>query len=196
MAGRVGKVKLYHFEACPYCEKVRSALKLMDLRVESMEIDPSDRSVVKALSGQEKVPVLVDGEVVIHDSTRILRYLIQAYGGGRFLPDEPRARGVAWVLEEYVDEALIPLLSRSMRHVDPDGKPLDEPGKAALRAELAHHFEALESILSDGEYALGSRVTLPDIALHAALSRLELYSPRGIPPDYPRLKAWYDRMRG
>ena len=189
-------MKLYHFEACPYCEKVRSALKLMDLRFESVAIDPSDRSVVKALSGQEKVPILVDGEVVIHDSTRILRYLVQAYGGGRFLPDEPRARGVAWVLEEYVDEALIPLLSRSMRHVDEAGKPLDDAGKAALRAELAHHFEALEGMLSGDEYTLGGRVTLPDIALHAALSRLELYSPRGIPPDYPRLRAWYGRMRG
>src|SRR2546426_599753 len=102
-------LKLYHFEACPYCEKVRSVLRRMDLRFESVEIDPADRSAVKAVSGQEKVPVLADGDMVVHDSTRILRYLVRTYGGGRFLPDDAHSRGLMWILDDYVDEALIPL---------------------------------------------------------------------------------------
>ena len=117
-------LKLYHFEACPYCEKVRYAMRRLDLRYESAEIDPSDRSAVKAVSGQEKVPVLVDGETVISDSTRILRYLVRTYGGGRLLPDESRSRGMAWVIEEYADEVLGPLLHRATRGVDKQGQPL------------------------------------------------------------------------
>ena len=50
-------LKLYHFEACPYCEKVRGTLRRMDLRYESVEIDPSDRAAVKAVSGQELTPL-------------------------------------------------------------------------------------------------------------------------------------------
>jgi glutathione S-transferase len=188
-------LKLFHFEACPYCEKIRYAMRRLDLRYESVEIDPADRSAVKAVSGQEKVPVLVDGEVVVHDSSRILRYLVRTYGGGRLLPDEPRSRALAWILEEYADEVLGPLLHRSARGTDGEGQPLNEAGKAALKTDLSHHFEALEQLFLGDEHALGSRVTLGDIALYAFLSRLELYSPRGIPADYPRIKAWYARMK-
>lgn len=188
-------VRLYHFEACPYCEKVRVALKRIDLRYESVEIDPADRSAVKEISGQELVPVLADGEVVVHDSTRILRYLVRTHGGGRLLPEDARTRGLAWIVEEYVDEVLIPLFRRSARGVSPEGKPLDEAGRAALRGELGHHFEALEQVLGTGDYLLGGRPTLADIALYGAVSRLELYSPRGIPPEHAKIRDWYSRMK-
>ena len=188
-------LRLYHFEACPFCEKIRSTLKRMDLRYESVEIDPSDRSAVRAVSNQDKVPVLVDSETVIHDSTRILRYLVRTYGGGRFLPDDAHSRGLMWVIEEYTDEVLIPLMYRTRKNQDAEGKALDEPGKAALKVEAAHQFDSLEQLLSGDGFALGSRVTLADIALYACLSRLELYSPRGIPGDYPKVRAWYGRMK-
>jgi glutathione S-transferase len=189
-------LKLYHFQSCPYCEKVRFAMRRLDLRYESVEIDPADRTAVKAVSGQEKVPVLVDGETVVHDSTRILRYLVRTYGGGRLLPDDPRSRGLAWVIEEYADEVLGPLLRRASRGVDEEEKPLGEAGRAAMKAELAHHYEALEQLLGGEDYALGGRLTLADVALYAFFSRLELYSPRGIPPEYARIKAWHGRMKG
>ena len=189
-------LKLYHFEACPYCEKVRSTLKRMDLRYESVEIDSADRSVVKSVSGQEKVPVLVDGDATIHDSSRILRYLVRAYGGGRLLPDDARSRGLMWILEEYVDEVLIPLLRRAGKGVDSEGKLLDDVGRAALKLEATHQYESLEQLLGGDGFAFGDRVTLADIALYACLSRLELYSPRGIPAEYQRVRSWYARMKG
>ena len=188
-------LRLYHFEACPNCEKVRYALRRLDLRYESVEIDPADRSEVRALSGQDRVPVLADGDVVVHDSTRILRYLVRTHGGGRLLPDDSRSRGLAWVIEEYADDVLGPLLGRASRGVDAAGHPLDDGGRTALKAELAHHYDALEELLGGEDYALGSRLTLADIALYAFISRLELYSPRGVPPEYPKIKAWYSRMR-
>ena len=188
-------LKLYHFEACPYCEKVRSALRRMDVRYESVEIDPADRSAVREVSGQDLVPVLVDGEAVIHDSTRILRYLVQSYGGGRFLPDDARSRALAWIIEEYVDEALIPLVSQR-GGADGRGGPPDASGKALVKAELGHHYEALNQLLGGDGFVLGGRPTLADIALYACLSRVELYSPRGIPADYPAIRSWYARMKG
>lgn len=188
-------LKLFHFEACPYSEKVRYAMRRLDLRYESAEIDPSDRSAVRAISGQEKVPVLMDGDTVVADSTRILRYLVRTYGGGRLLPDGARDRGLAWVIEEYADEVLAPVLHRATRGVDAEGKPLTDAGRAALKAELSRHYEAVEQILSGDDFVLGGRLTLADVALYAFLSRLELYSPRGIPNDYPKIRAWYGRMK-
>jgi len=43
-----------------------------------------ERDEVEAVSGQRKVPVLVDGETVVIDSRQIVRYLYEQYGGERF----------------------------------------------------------------------------------------------------------------
>jgi glutathione S-transferase len=40
-----------------------------------------DRPEIVELTRQERVPVLVDGDEVIHDSKRILQWLEHAYGG-------------------------------------------------------------------------------------------------------------------
>jgi glutathione S-transferase len=117
------------------------------------------------------------------------------HGGGRLLPDDSRSRGLAWVIEEYADEVLGPLLRRASRGMDAAGRPLDDGGRNALKTEMAHHYEALEQLLGGEDYALGSRLTLADIALYAFISRLELYSPRGVPPEYPKIRAWYSRMK-
>jgi glutathione S-transferase len=42
----------------------------------------SDRAVVAELTKQNRVPVLIDGEEIVHDSKRILQYLEHTRGGG------------------------------------------------------------------------------------------------------------------
>lgn len=73
------KIELYHFEGCPYCEKVRRVLRDYDLDWVSHEIDPTDRSEVERISGQRLVPVIVDGDTVVNDSTEIIKYLDKHY---------------------------------------------------------------------------------------------------------------------
>ena len=38
-----------------------------------------DREAVRRLSGQSQVPILVDGDLVVHDSARILAHLEATY---------------------------------------------------------------------------------------------------------------------
>ena len=69
---------LYHLEKCPQCEMVRLALALGGLEHESHEIDPDDREPVRLVSGQTRVPVLVEENgKVLHDPHRILRHLAE-----------------------------------------------------------------------------------------------------------------------
>lgn len=185
-------MRLLHFESCPYCEKVRYALRWLELPFQSREIDPADRAEVLEASGQKLVPVLIDGDIVVSDSTRILRYLVKSYSGGRLLPHEARGRGLAWIVEEYADELLGPLLKKATRGPAGGG---EESEQNPLRAELESHYQALEQALEDEEFVLGSRLSLADIALYAFLSRVELYHPRGIPASYVRVRSWYQRMK-
>ncbi len=66
---------------CP-CGAVARRLRKLDLphRVERVPYRRQDRPEIVELTGQKRVPLLIDGDEVIHDSRRILEYLAWRYG--------------------------------------------------------------------------------------------------------------------
>ena len=52
----------------------------VEFRTERVPYRRSDRPEIAELTGQSRVPVLVDGDEVIHDSRRIAQYLEWKYG--------------------------------------------------------------------------------------------------------------------
>ena len=77
-------IRFYRFPASTNVERVALALAHKRLPVESIVIDPAERSEVRRVSGQDLVPVIVDGSKVVSDSMTIVSYLEEAY------PDAPR----------------------------------------------------------------------------------------------------------
>ena len=79
-------MRLYHRWKCPWCAAARQAIENVGADVELVEVPyPRDeRELVNELSGQRRVPVLVDGDEVIVDSRRIVRHLYERYGGDAF----------------------------------------------------------------------------------------------------------------
>ncbi len=70
-------MKLYHTEWCPECEVVRQKLAEQGIAYEDEivpDVRPFRKSVYEA-SGQYYVPVLVDGETVLKETTEIMQYL-------------------------------------------------------------------------------------------------------------------------
>ncbi len=70
-------LKLYHVEWCPECEVVRNKLDELGFSYEQEivpDVRPFRKSVV-AVSGQDYVPVLVDGETVLTETHEILQHL-------------------------------------------------------------------------------------------------------------------------
>ncbi len=94
------------------CTKVRAALKKKGLSYQSVPIPPTDRTLVRRVSGQEWVPVLVDGNECIVDSTRILLHLEERYPDPLLLPSDPGARAECLLLEDWADRALMALTRR------------------------------------------------------------------------------------
>ncbi|HSO32701.1 MAG TPA: glutathione S-transferase family protein, partial [Labilithrix sp.] len=90
----------------PFCLKVHRALGLAGLPYTSRHGAPSD---FRSLNPAAQVPILLLGDEVVADSTRILARLDElsrALGGPSLLPDDPRARAEAWLWEDYADRAL------------------------------------------------------------------------------------------
>jgi glutathione S-transferase len=66
---------------CPCGAVARRLRKLgIDHRTERVPYRRGRRPEVVELTGQRRVPLLIDGEEVIHDSKRILEYLDHRYG--------------------------------------------------------------------------------------------------------------------
>lgn len=74
-------VRLYQFESCPYCRRVRGVLEAKGVEYEKVDVpaDKGERKELFEISGQYLVPVLVDGGKVISDSERIIAYLDERY---------------------------------------------------------------------------------------------------------------------
>jgi glutathione S-transferase len=81
-----GEIVLYRCRTptnvlCP-CGAVARKLNKLDLgyRTERVPYRRSDRPEISELTGQRRVPVLIEGDEVIHDSKRINEYLEWRYG--------------------------------------------------------------------------------------------------------------------
>ena len=99
-------MRLYHRWKCPWCAAVRQAIENAGLEVELVEVPypREERHEVVRISGQARVPVLVDGAKVIVDSEQIVSHLAVATQwtttttpsrgarGSKVAPGDPEAR--------------------------------------------------------------------------------------------------------
>jgi glutathione S-transferase len=98
-------LRLYRFRYSTNVERVALALAYKGLEVESVAVDPADRSVARAVSGQDLVPVLVDGDNVITDSTRILHHLERRFPDPPLFPSDPAAAAEVEVFLDWFNRA-------------------------------------------------------------------------------------------
>jgi glutathione S-transferase len=149
---------------------------------------------VLAANPKGQVPVLVDGDLTLFDSTLIFEYLEEAYPEPPLWPKDPRDRARCRMMELYADEILLPairpLMHRSVPPADPETRVKEE--EAARRGErlLAEHYATLDRRIGDG-FDVGC--SYADIALFMAITfALRMKGPRL--DGHPRLAAWYARI--
>lgn len=79
-------IRLYEFEACPFCRRVREAVTDLDLAVEVYPCPKGalrHRDAVLQAGGKAMFPYIVDGNTgkEMYESEEIVRYLYERYGG-------------------------------------------------------------------------------------------------------------------
>jgi glutaredoxin len=78
---KTASVRLYHFQACPYCRKVRRDIRLLGVHIDFADIkrDPKARADLVEGGGKKQVPCLriEDGGKVrwLYESRDITRFL-------------------------------------------------------------------------------------------------------------------------
>jgi glutathione S-transferase len=91
----------------PYVRKVLAAMNLKGIAYEVDPITPFfGNDEFERLSPLRRIPVLIDGDFSISDSTVICDYLDEAYPGHPLLPSDPKDRARARWLDEFADTRL------------------------------------------------------------------------------------------
>lgn len=98
---------LHQFEISPFCQKVAKALQHKGLPHHTVDYNGVNAAKAQTLSKVGKVPVLdIDGQR-IQDSTKIVRYLDQAYPDlPRLYPVDPQQNAQVELWEDWSDELL------------------------------------------------------------------------------------------
>ena len=91
----------------PYVRKVLACMHLKGLAYQVDPITPFfGNDEFERLSPLRRIPVLIDGDFSVSDSTVICEYLDEAYPGHRLYPADPKRRARARWFEEFADSRL------------------------------------------------------------------------------------------
>lgn len=183
----------------PYVRKVLACLNLKGIEYEVDPITPFfGNDEFRRLSPLCRIPVLIDGDFSISDSSVICDYLEEAYPGPRLFPSNAKDRARARWFEEFADTRLGDLLIWSLfyqRVVRPMvwGEPADEQRIAkVLDEDIPAALDYLEGELPASGFLFGD-IGVADIAI-ASFFRNAAYA--GFRPDtshWPRTAAMVER---
>ena len=154
---------------------------------------------VLAANPKAQVPVLIDGDLTLFDSTLIMEYLDEAYPQPpRLLPLDPKDRARCRLLELIGDEILLPavrpIMHRSVPPASAEERRKDEEAGRRGEAVLLDHYRMLEGRIGAADYLCGD-FSMADIGVFIALTfSLRLKGPRL--DGHPKLAAWYERVGG
>ena len=152
---------------------------------------------VLAANPKGQVPVLIDGDITLYDSTVIAEYLEDKYPSPSLFPREPQARARCRLLELEADEVLLvpvrALLFRS-EVPGPDTARRAEQERAARKAEdvILENYAMLAAKLGTQDYFCGT-FSVADIATFMNIHHgLRLGAPP--PSSHQNLSAWHARL--
>jgi glutathione S-transferase len=115
---------------------------------------------------KRQIPVLIDGDVQVYDSTQIFEYLEHRYPQPPLWPASPAARARARHLGLASDQVLLPHVNRHIGlRAKPD--PVDKPEWIQAREGIEAYYTQMEALLADRDWLAGE-YSYADIAFYMA----------------------------
>jgi glutathione S-transferase len=185
-------------------ERVELAAAHKGVAVEWVDVDPDDRSPVREVSGQDLVPVLVEGDEVVFDSTVIVAWLEERYPEPPLYPRGEARRAEVEVFLDWFNRVWKSApneLTGELESGAPDPARVEELG-----AEITRSLDVFERLLAGRDHLFGE-FSVADCAAFPFLRFAQHEFPddpyvfhnvlveRLRPLDrHPRVAAWLGRM--
>ena len=200
----------------PFSWRIRYALAHKGVDVEYIPTRFADVETIRKLSGQHMVPILLDGDRVIHDSWNIAVHLEERFPDRPALFGGEAARGMARFITTWSDTVLAATLRRLIyadfiwcldegdrayfrqsRERDL-GTTLEEASadQETLLARFRQGLAPLDRTLGGQAFVGGPAPNYGDYVVFSALQWARLGSPREILVEGSAVHAWRERMVG
>lgn len=143
---------------------------------------------VVRINPKQQVPVLIDGDLEIFDSTQILEYFENKFPETPLWPRDIQQRAKARLLELVSDEIIFGQL---IGLVNGGATISDEEKQDIIKATL-EQYSQLDQRLQDQEYFFKD-FSIADIAIYCSMTLGQFYN-INIPEHLSKLQAWRKRM--
>ena len=188
-------MKVYSSRYSTNCERIALAAGHKGLELEWIEVPYDDRSEVERVSGQSLVPVLVDGDAVLHDSPEIMRRLDERLPERPLWPADEARRAEVDVFVDWFNR-----LWKRAPNLIAAGRDADKYGPRVTAS-----LDVFESLLAGRDYLFGE-FGAADVTAYPFLKYAVLWDEgdehefhrvlqRWLPIDgHPRVEAWIHRV--
>lgn len=181
------------------CERVALAAGRAGTELDWVDVDVVDRTLVREVSGQSRVPVAEIGGEIVVGSLAILRRVDPT-----LWPTAPAARAETEIFLEWLDRVWMHPLGVVFSRIL--GADVDDARIDRAAARIDHHQDWFEALLDGRDYLLADELTVADVA---AYPFLKYATDRTAGDDYaiheemrrlisvdgrPRLASWIERV--
>lgn len=190
-------IRLYDYPDCPFCQKVRVVLAEKDLEYERVQVDLHKQAQrtpeFLKLNPYGKVPVLIDDDVVIYDSTVINEYLDEEYPNPPLMPEDSAGRARVRLLEDFADNSFTPPAGMILTEMHKPEGGSDAEKVRRYQSEISRVLARLEVMLEGKQYLAGD-FSLADVAF---VPRVLNLSQLGVELEarLQNVAAWITRLR-
>jgi glutathione S-transferase len=198
----------------PFSWRIHYALAHKQIDVEFRQVRFADVETIRALSGQDKVPIVMDGDRVVHDSWNIALHLETRF------PDHPSlfggdvGRGLTRHINFWSDVTLGTAIRRLIAAdfiycLAPEDRAYYRQSREAqfgctLEAycadrdrwlgEFAATIAPLQQTLSEQPYLAGAEPAYADYVVFSVFQYARLGSPHELLPTGAAVRRWFDAI--
>src|SRR6266700_1664666 len=186
----------FYYSAAPNPTKIALFLEESGLPYEAIPVDTRKGDQHKpdflAINPNAKVPVIVDGDAVVFDSSAILLYLGEKTG--KFIPaktDKARGELLSWMF--FVSSGVGPYSGQSV-HFRMYAPEKNDYAINRYAFEAQRHFGILDARLAKQKYMLGDTYTIVDMAVWGWARGMPIVLGEAAWAKFPNLKRLIDEI--
>lgn len=193
-------MRLHYGKLSSSSRRVTITARLLGLTLDEHHVDlrdASDRAALVKLNPNNKVPVLVDGDLVLWESVAIMQYLCERTPGQTLYPADLRARTevnrwLSWCQAHWAPAigglGWENVWKKFVTGADPD------PDQVKRQEVFFHQFgKVLDDHLAPRTWIAGDALTLADVAIATPLM---MTKPARLPiRPYTNVQAWFERVQ-
>ena len=148
----------------------------------------------------ERMPMLRHAGFSLYDAATIMRYADEAFPGPALQPADPRERAcmnqVLVLVQDQLHAVLVRRIALPRVLLPMMGGEGDAPAAAAALPVAGRCIAALETLVVEGQFLIGSSLTLADLYLLPIFAYFAATpEAAGLLASAPRLQGWWRRLK-